>query len=121
MISRFTGVTASLATWRVWIGPLIWAAHFLAIYALTTLACERRGMAAWFGVDAVPWFIGAATLAAVIVLVLTISGALHSVRHDASLPEPSGFMRWLTAAIAALALLAVLWEALPVLLVPICL
>ncbi len=111
---------ARLVTWRLWIAPLVWAAHFLAIYGFTALACERMGTPGWFGVGAVLWFVGAATLFATAVLLVTIVVAVRDGRRAASLPEPSSFVHWFTAAIAGLALLAVLWETLPVLLVPVC-
>ncbi len=120
MMRALTGATAQAVTWRLWVGPLVWAAHFLAIYAFTALACARNVAAGWFGVGIVIWFIGAATLVAAAVLLLTIGIAVRDGRRSASSPEPSPFVHWLTAAIAGLVLLAVLWETLPVLLVPVC-
>lgn len=120
MMRVLTGATARAVTWRLWVAPLVWAVHFLAIYAFTALTCARRGIAGWFGVDAVPWFVGAATWVAAAILLLTIRVAVRDGRRAASLSEFSGFVHWLTAAIASLVLLAVLWETLPVLLVPVC-
>ena len=120
MITAFTGAAARAATWRLWVPPLVWAAHFLAIYAFTALACARQGTTGWFGVDAVPWFVGAAMLVASGVLLVMIGLAVRDGRRAASSPEPSGFVHWLTAAVAGLVLLAVVWETLPVLLVPVC-
>lgn len=121
MTKALTGGTSSGAMWRLWVAPLVWAAHFLAIYAFTALACARKDTAGWFGVGTVPWFVSAATLVAAAVLLLTIGIAVHDGRRSASSPEPSPFVHWLTAAIAGLVLLAVVWETLPVLLVPACL
>lgn len=109
-----------MVTWRLWVAPLVWAVHFLAIYGFTALACAREGSAAWFGVDVVPWFVAGATLAAATTLLVTIGFAVRDGRCAVSLTEPSGFVHWLTAAIACLVLLAVLWETLPILLVPVC-
>lgn len=120
MMRALTGATAQAVTWRLWVGPLVWAAHFLAIYAFTALACARNVAAGWFGVGIVIWFIGAPTLVAAAVLLLTIGIAVRDGRRSASSPEPSPFVHWLTAAIASLVLLAVMWETLPVLLVPVC-
>jgi hypothetical protein len=80
-------------------GAIVWAAHFMAIYGITALACARGFPAA------VPWAIGIATalaLAAVIVIIV------FNARD------------WLTAAVAGLALIAIVWEAIPVLVVPAC-
>ena len=108
------------ATWRLGVAPLVWAAHFLALYAFTALACARSGTSGWFGIGAVPWFIGAVTLAAAAALLVTIGIAgRHGWRAEA-VPEPAGFVRWLSAAGAGVALLAVLWEALAVIWVPVC-
>lgn len=111
---------ASPVTWRLWVGPLVWAAHFLAIYGFTALACERNVTASAFGVGIVIWFIGIATLLAVLALGITIWLAVREGRSSASLPAPFEFMRSLTLAIATLAMLAVVWEALPLIFLPIC-
>ncbi len=110
----------SVPAWRLWIGPLVWAAHFLAIYAFTAIACARYVALSAFSVGAVAWFIGAATAIAVAVLGVTIALALLDGRRSASRAAPAGFVHWLTAAIACLVLLAIVWEALPVLFVPFC-
>ena len=82
-------------------GVIVWALHFTVVYGFTALACARG-----FG-GVAPWVVGVATLvaaaAAVVVLLTHFS---------------CEFTRWLTAAIAAAALLAILWEGLPALLVP---
>ena len=120
MMQVLSGATARAATWRICAALLIWAVHFLAIYGITALACAREGAAGGFGVDAVPWLVGAATLVAAAVLLLMIGLAVRDWRRAASSPQPLPFMHWLTATVSGLALLAVLWETLPVLLVPTC-
>lgn len=112
--------TTSTTTRRLWVAPLVWAAHFLAIYAFTALACARKSATGWYGVDAVPWFVGAATLVAAALLLAMISIAVRDLRRGASPLQPSAFTHWLSAALAGLALLAVVWETLPVLLIPLC-
>ena len=80
---------------------IVWALHFLVVYGFTALACARG-----FGGTA-PWVTGGATLAAglgVVALMLT---------HLSS-----EFTRWITAALSAAALLAILWEGLSAWLVP---
>ena len=122
MTEAATGAVSSGVTWRLWMGPLVWAAHFLAIYGFTALACERNvATEGWFGIGIVTWFIAAATLAAVTALLVTIGVAVRDGARARSAPAPSAFVHWLTAAVAGLVLLAVLWETLlPMLLVPVC-
>lgn len=128
LVREAPDATAPTATWRLFIAPLIWATHFLAIYGFTALACARKGTADWVGanwveVAAVPWFVGAATLIAAALLLLIIRQASRqAIRNgrSAEVPVVKGFVSWLTIGIAALSLLAVMWDALPVLLVPIC-
>ena len=86
-------------------GPLAWAAHFLAIYGFTGVACAR-GLAA-----SVPWFVAGATVVAAVACALVMRVAL---RHR------DGFECWLSASLCAMALLAIAWEALTVLLVAPC-
>ena len=76
-------------------GVIVWALHFTAAYGFTALACARG-----FGASA-PWVVGAATLAAAACAVFLI---LRNFRRE--------FTRWITAAVAVFALLAILWEGL---------
>lgn len=89
---------------RLSAGVLVWALHFAAIYGFTALACARQLPAP------VPWAVALATLAAA-------AGCLLILRQELARP---GFEAWLAAGLAALALLAIVWEALPVLMVPPC-
>jgi hypothetical protein len=98
-------MTFTRAGLRMSAGPLCWALHFAAIYGFTGLACAR-GMA-----DAVPVAVAAFTLVA--------GGAAAAVLW-LSLRRRESFEHWLAAALAAAALLAIAWEALPALLVPAC-
>lgn len=85
--------------------PLAWAAHFLAIYALTGLACARAAP------GVVPWGVAVATIAAGALCVALIVRALRA---------PESFENGLAAALAAMALLAIAWEAVPALLLRPC-
>lgn len=82
---------------------VIWALHFTAIYGFTALACARD-----FGAGA-PWVIGAATAVAALLAAALILANLNAE-----------FMRWMTAAVAAAALVAIVWEGIPALMVPAC-
>jgi hypothetical protein len=109
------------ATLRMFSGLLIWAAHFLVIYVFTALACARRfSEASWLGIGVVPWVIGAATLAAATTTLVVIWLAMRDARLSTSRNNMSSFVPWMTAALGGLALVAILWEALPVLVVPTC-
>ena len=90
---------------RLAAGPIAWALHLAAIYGFTGVACAR-GLA-----GAVPWAIGAATLAAgAACLAIVVTG----------LRRRDEFESWLSAALGGLALLAIAWEALTALLVRPC-
>lgn len=84
---------------------IVWAVHFTAIYGFTGLACAR-GFA-----SAVPWVIGAATLLAATAVLAIIA---HGYRRRAA------FEAWMSATLGGFALLAIAWEAIPVLVVPAC-
>jgi hypothetical protein len=92
-----------MALLRIAFGVIVWAAHFGLIYGIAGFACARG-----YG-EAVPWTIGAATLVAA-----AAAGAIILAHLS---PE---FTRWMTAAVAGLALVAIVWEGLAVLLVPAC-
>jgi hypothetical protein len=115
--SRF----AATAT-RMLGGFLIWAAHFAAIYGLTGLACAR-GFAEtrWFAIPLVLLVVGLLTVVAVAVTAMLIVRAsrdarLSTVRIDAT----ACFIEWMTASAGGLAIVAMIWDALPVLMVPVC-
>lgn len=118
MTSMSRPAATSAVTWRLWIGPLVWAVHFLTIYGFTALACAR-GLTSG-AANVVVGFIGAVTLLAATVLGVTIWLAVRNRRPPPILPATSEFTHWLATAINSLALLAVVWEAMPVLFVPIC-
>ena len=84
---------------------VVWGVHFAIVYGSTSLACARAAP------GAVPWMIGLATVAAGAALIVTIAREW---------PRRSDFEAWLASALAAMALIAIAWEALPVLMVPAC-
>jgi hypothetical protein len=104
----------SAAAWRLFAGPVVWAAHFFAIYAATALVCARMGPAA----VVVTALAGGATLVAAALLVWTI---VASARDRGASPTPwQAFSRRLAMTTAGLALVAVVFETLPLLLLPPC-
>jgi len=91
----------------LWIGAgaIIWALHFIAIYSVTALACARALP------RAVPFAIAAATLlAAGVTAALIVKG----YRGRAS------FIGWMTASVAALALVAIVYESVGAVVLPPC-
>ena len=81
---------------RIGAGIGVWALHFAVIYAVTAMACARAAP------QIVPWSIAVATLLA-LGLALAIVVAGYRNRSD--------FIDWLAAGVAALAMLAIVWEA----------
>jgi hypothetical protein len=95
----------STASLRLFAGPIVWALHFTVIYGLTGVACAR-GLPA-----AVPWGIGVATLAAGMACILILVRELRRKQE---------FLSWVAVGLAGFALLAIVWESLPVLVVTPC-
>ena len=91
---------------RVFAGPVAWAVHFIAIYGVTAIACERAPASA---PGFVPLAIGLLTLVAAGVAIAAMRLA----------PQRS-LVAWVGTASAALALAAILAQAAPALLVPAC-
>ena len=92
-----------MAGLRISLGVVVWALHFAAIYGFTALACARG-----FGAAA-PWVALGATVVAAAAAIAIIATHLSSE-----------FTRWMTASVAALALLAIVWEGLSPLWAPPC-
>lgn len=94
-------------------GVMLWALHFLVIYGFTALACARGfHQRDWLGAGPITWVVLGAT-------VVTATGMIWLMRR-LWLATPRVFVDWLGAALTALALVGVLYEALPVLLVKPC-
>jgi hypothetical protein len=100
-----TTVRFVAATLWVWVVVVVWALHFAAIYGTTALACARG--APELVAPAIAWLTAAA--AAALAMVLARAWRRRRV-----------FDQWLAAALAAIALVAVVWEAVPALVVQPC-
>lgn len=112
---RFT-----VETLRMLSGLLIWAAHFLFILLFTALVCARRLQDMdWLGVGIVTWGVGLAGCAAIAGIV-AVAGPTGRRFVRAEPAETPRFMAWMTLGCAALALVGVVWETLPLLWVPVC-
>ena len=99
-------------------GAVIWAVHFTIIYGFTSVACAR-------GLDTrvVPLTVVVATFVAALAAAVVMVRSLRPVAPGA----PAGnkapavhFIRWITAAVAGLALVVILLEAVTVAFVPAC-
>ncbi|WP_156385580.1 hypothetical protein [Ramlibacter sp. Leaf400] len=97
-------------------GPMVWGAHFLAIYGFTGVACARPGPGPqWLGLAWEAWAIVALGLVAAAVLVASLAA-----RPRSGSAQNRDFLRAIALALNALALLAIAWETLAVFLVPGC-
>lgn len=98
-------------------GPVIWLAHYLFIYTVNAVACARAALAGtWMGLPASSWIIVAGGALALGGMAMATRRQRHRVRTSGA---PS-FHAWLTAALCVLSALAVIWETLPVFLMPAC-
>lgn len=102
---------------RLFSGPIIWALHFLAVYGFTGVVCARPGVRdTWLGISVFTWGIGVASLlaiAAVIVLHVRDWRAILITRQF-------DFLRLTASGLGLLSIVAMVWETLPVLMLPLC-
>ncbi|MBV7486861.1 hypothetical protein [Bordetella sp. BOR01] len=98
-------------------GPLVWAVHFVFIYAANGVFCARPALyGLWVDAALSVWAMGAAAVLAIAAI------ALIYWRQQARWPQTDepGFFRWVAGALSLLAVIAIIWQTLPVLLVPAC-
>jgi hypothetical protein len=97
-------------------GPIAWGLHFLAIYGFTGVACARPAAGPqWLGLSWQGWVVIAAGGVAAAVLV-----ACLRARPRSPLVHNREFLRMTGLALNGLALLAIVWETLAVVLLPGC-
>jgi hypothetical protein len=98
---------------------LLWLAHFVAVYALASLACAA---APFRGPAAAPLIFWGTVLLTGGALALAAAGGLQQVRRLRSGPadDQPGFLARTGAWLYGLAALAMAWVALPALLLPGC-
>ena len=95
-------------------GTLIWASDFLAMYVIAAIACAK-GWAA-LTIAGMPFvaFVGTVlTLAAGAGTIGVLRAGLKRLRENGRLDESVRFIYFLAAAIGVLALVAILYNALP--------
>ena len=99
-------------------GPIIWAVHFLTIYGFTGVRCARPALRQeWLGTDITAWGIGIAAAVAIAVIVAVHWRCWHTSKRS----DGAYFTRWMASALGILSITAIIWETVPVLLVPGCL
>ena len=95
----------------------VWALHLLLIYGITAVTCAH--LPAFRDQPlAVKAVLGGLTVAALILV------ALHGLKHYRranEADEDEDFVSWLNAALDGAAAVAILWQAFPILTVPLCL
>lgn len=106
-------------TVAILIGPIVWAVHFLVIYVVTALACARHfASAQWLGMGAVQAMIVAATVVSLVVLAIAMR--LLRPAFSGLSGDSQEFARNMAVALALLSVLAIVWDALPAFMVPVC-
>jgi hypothetical protein len=104
-------------------GLLVWAAHFALLYGMQTASCIASAAGWSAGGLRVA---GVALTAVAVAALLGIAGRPHLYmdggpnRESTAEADSAGFLRRLSIAGAGLALLAMLWAMVPLLLLPAC-
>ena len=103
-------------------GLIAWAAQFTVIYGATSMLCERGWTDVWLaGVNIVPLVVAGTT-----VLALAATGGIlwlslsRSRRTGSQAAAADRFLNDLTTVVSGIALVSILWQGLPGLLVPPC-
>ncbi len=103
---------------------LVWAVHFLVVYGAQATACARGlAGASLLGLPLIPAMVLGLTLLALAAITWIGLRARHRLRGALSGEEGETqpqFTVWMAAAISLLSALAVLWEAVPALILPPC-
>ena len=104
-------------------GLVVWAGHFTAVYAVSAVACEL-GLPSHslLGLPWVPALVGMATVVALALLGLVMRPALKGLGPslaEGGEAEPH-FTRWFAGSTAVLAALGVVFQTMPVLMMPGC-
>lgn len=92
---------------RLAIAPAVWLAHFVSVYVLATLACERAGA-------------GAAVTTAVALIAFLGTAVVDYRRWRAAPAGTAGFLSLTSLLLCALSAVAALWVAYPAFTLPAC-
>ena len=109
------------ALWLYFSGPFVWAAHFSLLYGIEAAICSGLGRSS---LESKFWLVALGlTAAALITLGCFVAWQLRLRRHDhnaANKINRSPFLRDVSIALVALAVIGVLWSTLPALVLPVC-
>jgi len=100
------------ATFYLLGGLIVWGVRFLGVYIFAAVACARGAA------EAVPAVVVVSALAGSTICVALI---VYSVRRmRAAAEENSRFIHVIAALVAGISILAMAWEIVPVLIIPVC-
>lgn len=98
-------------------GAIVWAVHFVAIYGFTGVMCARPALRQeWLGIGIIAWGVSLASLVAIGVLAVIHYAGWRTWLQGRDM----SFERKTAASVALFAILAIVWETVPILLVPEC-
>jgi hypothetical protein len=101
----------------IWSGLLIWMGNFLFAYSFAALACARRfAETEILGFAVVPLVSTASSILSGLAIVAVMWTRVRRLREEASADANSRFISFVTLGVGGLALLALVWIALPPLL-----
>lgn len=96
-------------------GPLFWAIHFIALYGFTGLVCARGWQSThWGGIGLIGWGAGGLTITILSLLLLSIARLLKHPLNQVQERATRQFIRWSATTLGLLAMLAMVWETIPV-------
>jgi hypothetical protein len=102
-------------------GPIVWAAHFSLLYGIEAVICSGFGRSS---LKSQFWLIALGlTAVALITLLCFIAWQLALRRRDynaTNKTDRSSFLRDMSIALVALAMIGVLWSTMPALVLPVC-
>lgn len=104
-------------------GPLIWAVHLFTVYAGHASLCEAGDRLPLLDADALPWLLGGATAAALLILALgSVRPAIvrRLLRATSPAHDEMAFTTSVMRMLAALSALGVVFAGVAILLVPLC-
>ena len=104
-------------------GLIFWGVRFLSVYSFTAIACSRGWQGNQFaGIGAVQLGVSLITIPGVLggVAILVVAMSRLRTRPAGEAEENSRSIHYIAATVAALAILAMLWETLPVYMIPVC-
>jgi hypothetical protein len=98
-------------------GLIVWAARFMFAYGVTGLACAKE-----WDASVVLVLVGGVSAVSLIICMALLAAAVLNLRRERAEPreELRPFVHWIAALVAGLAMMAILWETLPLAVVPIC-